>query len=132
MTRTTLVALHVALPLTLGAASYVVLRARLPLLGAHAALWPTAPALLRDHFADAAWGWALGAFVSALWLGEKAARRAVWIAGAALVAAGVECLQYAHILPGAFDVVDLAVQVVAVLVAAGATGGMRRWITVPV
>lgn len=132
MTRTGIVALSVGLPLLLGVASYVVLRAEIPVLGAHAPLWPHAPAALRDHFADAAWGWALGAFVSAMWLGEKTSRRVVWIAGAAIVAAAVECLQFTHVMPGAFDLVDLVVQVACVVVAAGATGGMKRWISVPV
>jgi hypothetical protein len=123
VTRGRIVALHVALPLALGVASYAVLRAEIPgLVALRAPLWPDAPAALRDHFADGAWGWALGAFVSVVWLGERAPRRAAWVAAAALLAAGVECLQIAHIGRGVFDGVDLAVQVGAVLVAAWVTG----------
>ena len=130
MRHARIVALHVALPLALGALSYVVLRDRWPLippLWRSGALWKGAPAVLRDHFADAAWGWALGGFVSWMWLGEKARRRATWLAVAALVAGGVECLQYAHVLRGAFDPVDLVVQVGAVVAAGLAVGGHWKW-----
>ena len=132
MNRGRLAAKHVALPLALGVASYVVLRASLPLWPAHRALWAHAPAVLRDHFADAAWGWALGGFVSVVWLGERASLRAAWVFAAAAVAAGVECLQYAHVMRGAFDVVDLVVQVGAVVAAALWVGGKRKWTSVPV
>jgi hypothetical protein len=132
VTRARIAWLHVVLPLVLGAASYVVLRSSVPLLGPHAPLWPGAPAVVRDHFADAAWAWALGAFVSTMWRGERAARRLAWTAGAALVAVLVECLQYAHVFRGVFDPVDLAVEVGAVVIAAWAAGGMKRWIDAPV
>jgi len=108
--------LTIALPLVLGAASYVV-RARLPLV-------------LGGHFADGAWGFALGAFVALVWMGEKSSVRALWIAIAATFAAVWECLQYAHVVRGVFDPVDLVVQTSAVLVAAwvvGVIGGMKRW-----
>ena len=132
MNRGKLAAKHVALPLALGALSYLVWRSALPMWPSHVALWKGAPAVLRDHFADGAWGWALGGFVSIVWLGERASRRAVWIGLAALVAAGVECLQYTHVLRGAFDPVDLVVQVGAVVVAATIVGGNERWISAPV
>jgi hypothetical protein len=114
--RVVLAAVTIALPLVLGAASYAT-RARLPLV-------------LRGHFADGAWGFALGAFVALVWLDQKASHRAVWIAAAAAFAAGFECLQYAHIVRGVFDPVDLVVQTSAVVVAAniiGVIGGMKRW-----
>jgi hypothetical protein len=117
----------VALPLALGVASYAVLRSWVPLVGAHAALWPTAPRVLRDHFADAAWGFALGAFVSLVWLDQKRAHRLAWVAIAALAAAGIELLQSASVLRGVFDPVDLVVQTGSVMVAAVITGGMKRW-----
>ncbi len=120
--------LHVALPLALGAASYIVLRSWAPVIGAHAPLWPHAPRMLRDHFADAAWGWALGAFVSLMWRGEKRAHRAVWIVLAACVAAGFELLQSTHITLGAFDGADLVAQTGAVLLAASILGEReKRW-----
>ncbi|HEY1957024.1 MAG TPA: hypothetical protein VGH28_15500 [Polyangiaceae bacterium] len=132
MTRGKLAAKHVALPLALGALSYLVWRSALPFWPSHVALWKSAPSVLRDHFADGAWGWALGAFVSIVWLGERTPRRAAWIGVAALVAGGVECLQYAHVLRGAFDPVDLVVQVGAVVLAASTVGGTRKWISAPV
>jgi hypothetical protein len=111
--RAALAATTIALPLALGAASYVV-RARLPIV-------------LRGHFADGAWGFALGAFVALVWMNEKRSSRALWIAGAAALAAIYECLQYAHIVRGVFDPVDLVVQTSAVVVAAAVIGGMKRW-----
>jgi len=114
--RALLAAVTIALPLVLGVGSYLV-RARLPLV-------------LRGHFADGAWGFALGAFVALVWMDEQRSVRALWIAGAASFAAMFECLQYAHIVRGVFDPVDLVVQTSAVLVAAwvvGVIGGMKRW-----
>ena len=112
-TRAAVAAVTIALPLALGALSYVV-RARLPLA-------------LRGHFADGAWGFALGAFVALVWMDQKASVRAAWLAGAAAFAAIYECLQYARILRGVFDPVDLVVQASAVVVAAFIIGGMKRW-----
>ncbi len=117
----------VALPLALGAASYVVFRTWAPLVGVHAALWPTAPRVLRDHFADAMWGFALGAFVSLVWVDQKRAHRLAWVAVAVLAAASVELLQSAHIVRGVFDPADLVVQTSSVLIAAMVIGGMKRW-----
>jgi hypothetical protein len=111
--RAVLAALTIALPLVLGAASYVV-RARLP-------------AIIGGHFADGAWGFALGAFVALVWMNERPSVRALWIASAAAFAAIFECLQYAHIVRGVFDPVDLVVQTSAVLVAAWVIGGIKRW-----
>jgi hypothetical protein len=111
-----LAAVTIVLPLVLGAGSYVV-RSRLPLV-------------LRGHFADGAWGFALGAFVALVWMNENRLVRASWIAAAAAFAAIWECLQYAHVVRGVFDPVDLVVQTSAVLVAAGVVGvigGMKRW-----
>ncbi len=114
--------LHVVLPLVLGSASYIVLRTWAPLIGVHAALWPHAPALVRDHFADAAWGWALGGFVAAMWVGESPKHRIVWTLAAAVVAACFELMQWR-----AFDAVDLVVQTSAVIVAGVMIGGKKRW-----
>jgi hypothetical protein len=116
----------VALPLALGILSYVVFRAWVPFVGAHAALWPTAPHALRDHFADAMWGFALGAFVSLMWSNAKRAHRLAWLGAAMLTAAGMELLQLKHTW-GGFDSVDLVVQTGSVLVAATVIGGMNRW-----
>ncbi len=112
----------VALPLALGALSYVVLRSWIPLLGAHAALWPGAPRALRDHFADAMWGVSLGGFVSLVWADGSRAHRLAWVGVAALAAAGVELLQF-----GSFDWADLVVQTGGVLIAAWIIGGTKRW-----
>lgn len=117
----------VVLPLMLGVVSYVVLRSWVPLVGAHPALWPTAPRALRDHFADSMWGFALGAFVSLLWLDQKRAHRLAWVALAALAAGGFELLQSTSMLRGVFDPVDLVVQTGSVVVAAMAIGGIKRW-----
>jgi hypothetical protein len=103
----------VALPLALGAASY--------------AVRPWLPRTLHDHFADGAWGFALGAFVSLVWMDQKRAHRAMWVAAAALLAAGYEGLQYTRIVGGAWDPVDLVVQTSAVVFAAWVMGGMKRW-----
>jgi hypothetical protein len=111
--------LHVALPLALGAASYIVFRSP---------LWSTAPHALRDHFADVAWGWSLGGFVSVMWLDQKRSHRVAWTLAAALVAASYECLQNTHIVAGRFDRVDLVAQTLAVLVAALIVGG-KTWTT---
>jgi len=114
--RALLAAVTIALPLVLGVGSYLV-RARLPLV-------------LRGHFADGAWGFALGAFVALVWMDQKSSVRALWVAGAATFAAAWECLQYAHVVRGVFDPVDLVVETSAVLVAAcivGVIGGMNRW-----
>ena len=111
--RAVLAVVTIALPLALGAASYVV-RARLPLA-------------LGGHFADGAWGFALGAFVALVWMNERPSVRALWLAIAATFAAAWECLQYAHVVRGVFDPVDLVVQTSAVLVAAWVIGGTKRW-----
>ncbi len=132
MTRGSLAAKHVALPLALGVLSYVLLRGALPLWPAHVAVWASAPSALRDHFADGAWGWALGGFVAVVWLDAPARVRWAWVSAAAVVAGGVECLQYAHVLRGAFDPVDLVVQVGAVVLAASAVGGNEEWTSAPV
>lgn len=132
MTRARIAAKHVALPLALGVLSYALLRTSVPFWPGHVAVWKTAPALLRDHFADGAWGWALGGFVAVMWLGERPSRRTLWVGAAAFVAAAVECMQYTHTLSGAFDLVDLVVQVGAVVMAAWAVGGNRKWINAPV
>jgi hypothetical protein len=126
-TRPQTAAIHVALPLLLGAASYIALRSWVPLVGAHAPLWPDAPAMLRDHFADAAWGWALGAFVAVMWRGERLAHRLLWTLAAIIVAAAVELVQSRGGW-GAFDRVDLVVQTGAVVVAGVVIGGFNRWI----
>ena len=111
--RVALAALTIALPLALGVLSYAV-RPRLPLV-------------VRGHFADGAWGFALGAFVALVWMDQKRSHRALWIAVAAAFAALWECLQYAHVVRGVFDPVDLVVQTSAVVVAACVIGGMNRW-----
>ncbi len=99
------------------------------MLGAHEPLWPGAPSLLRDHFADAAWGFAVGGLVASLWHdapGSKAMKWAWYGAGFA-VCAGVELLQYAHWFPGNFDAVDLAAQLAAFAVSVAGVGGIERW-----
>jgi hypothetical protein len=105
----------------LGAASYFVLRSWAPFYGAHVALWPAAPRALRDHFADAAWGWALGGFVSMMWLDQKRSHRIAWTLAAAAIAAAYEIF-----LGGKFDRIDLVAQTLAVIVAALVIGG-KTW-----
>jgi hypothetical protein len=126
VSRLRVAVIHVAIPLVLGALSYVALRSWIPILGAHAALWHSPPALLRDHFADAAWGWALGGFVSVMWQGERRTHLALWTVAAAVVAAGLECAE-ASLGWGSFDRGDLVAQTAAVLLAAITIGGMHRW-----
>jgi hypothetical protein len=128
VSRARIAMIHVALPLVLGAGSYIVLRSWVPLLGAHAALWAGAPALLRHHAADALWGWALGGFVTVVWLEQPRILRIAWTLVAAGLAAAIEVSQGVHQGWGAFDRADLVIQVGAVLVAALVIGGSRRWI----
>jgi len=119
--------LFVALPLFAGAVSYLIWRTDVPWMGAHRPLWPHAPALLRDHFADAAWGFAVGGLVASLWREGPRAVRAAWYGVGLAVSIGVELLQYAHVFPGAFDAVDLAAQAVAFVVGVLVVGGIERW-----
>jgi hypothetical protein len=121
MTKTvkTRAVLHVGLPLVVGGASYLVMRSWVPLLGVHAPLWPHAPSLLRDHLADASWGWALGAFVTLMWMGERRVHRVGWTIAAASAAAMLE------LVGGTFDRADLVIQTVAVLLASVLIGGIR-------
>lgn len=126
VSRLRIAVIHVAVPLVLGAATYVALRSWVPLIGVHGALFRSAPALLRDHFADAAWGWALGGFVSVMWLGEKRIYLALWTVAAVMLAAGLELLQAAARW-GTFDRGDLVAQTAAVALAAITIGGMHRW-----
>ena len=93
MSRARIAMIHVVLPLVLGAGSYIVLRSWVPLLGAHRALWAGAPAVIRHHAADALWGWALGGFVSVVWLEQPRSLRVAWTLIAAGLAAAIEVLQ---------------------------------------
>jgi hypothetical protein len=131
MTKGRIALVHIASPLLAGVASYVIWRAWLPFFGRHAALWPTSPGPLRAHFADAMWGWALGAFVALMWLDEKRAHRVVWVVVAAAVAAGLELFQGMCLGWGAFDRGDLVVQPFAVIASAVVVtwlgGGAHRW-----
>ena len=119
--------LFVALPLAVGVASYGLWRENVPWLGVHRPPWPHAPAILRDHFADAAWAFAVGGLVASLWREGPRAMRLGWYAAGLAVCVAVELLQYAHVFPGAFDALDLAVQVMAFVVGVMAAGGVERW-----
>jgi hypothetical protein len=119
--------LFVALPLAAGVASYALFRENVPWLGVHRPPWPHAPALLRDHFADAAWGFAVGGLVASLWREGPRAMRLGWYGVGLALCVAVELLQYAHVFPGVFDVVDLAGQAAAFVVGVMAVGGIERW-----
>jgi hypothetical protein len=114
VSRLRIAVIHVAVPLVLGAATYVALRSWVPLIGVHGALFRSAPALLRDHF------------VSVMWLGEKRIYLALWTVAAVMLAAGLELLQAAARW-GTFDRGDLVAQTAAVALAAITIGGMHRW-----
>ncbi len=131
MTLARRLSLFVVSPLVAGAASYLLWRDSVPWLGAHRPLWPHAPALLRDHFADAAWGFAVGGLVASIWRPSRRtperAMKWAWYGVGFAVCAAVELLQYAHLFPGSFDALDLVAQTAAFVLGVSAVGGIERW-----
>jgi hypothetical protein len=75
------------------------------------------PRVLRFHFADAAWGWALGASLALVWANEPSARRTGWFVAGALLAVAAELAQRVGVLPGTFDPIDLCVSILSYVTA---------------
>jgi hypothetical protein len=75
------------------------------------------PRVLRFHFADAAWGWALGASLALVWANERGARRKGWFVAGALLAVAAEWAQLVGVLPGTFDPIDLFVLILSYVTA---------------
>ena len=75
--------------------------------GAHA------PDAIRFHFADAAWGWALGAALSLVWANDPGVRRTGWFVVGAIFVVGTEIAQLAGLMPGTFDPIDIIVSIFA-------------------
>jgi hypothetical protein len=128
--RTRLALVFVALPLALGVAMYALFGRgmerqlhALDVVGVGALVSslrvvtvPTGghlPDAIRFHFADAAWGWALGAALSLVWADAPGARRTGWFVVGALFVVGTEVAQLVGLMPGTFDPVDIIVSILA-------------------
>jgi len=116
--------LHVLMPLVLGALVYLTLREDtahfLALLDASwlatalPAKWQgQAPAWVLFQLPDAAWGYALGAALGLVWRHGAPVGRALWLAVGLALTLGLELGQAAALMPGRFDLLDLAVSAVA-------------------
>jgi hypothetical protein len=77
------------------------------------------PRIVTDTLPDAAWAFAVGSLLAVLWPVDGAPRsyRIAWLAAGALLAAGWELAQGLHLVPGTFDVADLAASALAYLAA---------------
>ena len=124
-------AVHVSAPLAMGIGLYA-------LFGKHSACAasvsaaPTALAWIRDvakttmplppswlvqNVPDALWGYAVGAFVTAVWARETTWVHWLWTGVAFALVAGFEVGQRAGLVPGTFDPIDLAASICAFVVA---------------
>jgi hypothetical protein len=106
--------LHVGVPLVLGAAVYAafgrdVLFLRILHLSRAGLALPPAARWIVQHLPDAAWGYAVGAFVALVWARGARAWRWGWLAAGSAVVAGFEIGQALQVVPGTFDLVDLCV-----------------------
>lgn len=116
--------LHVAAPVGLGAAIYLLLRAphlRVFSWAAEVGLGPTVSLLrvrtlpLREDLAewvlyslpDALWVYALTAAMVLVWRGGSGRTRFLWIGSGLALGAGGELGQWIGVVPGTFDPVDL-------------------------
>jgi hypothetical protein len=115
------VLLHVVLPLASGVGVYIGFR-RVP---AQALAWfpyngrfvGMLPSRFVDVYPDAAWAYALTAFLVIVW-GRTPGRAAkVWIACGPVFAAAWELGQWIHVVPGTFDIADLVFGVAAAMCA---------------
>ncbi len=128
--RARLALAFVALPLILGIAMYTLfsagmerqlhaldaVRLGVPLRALRVITLPAgahAPDAIRFHFADAAWGWALGAALSLVWANDPGVRRTGWFVVGAIFVVGTEIAQLAGLMPGTFDPIDIIVSIFA-------------------
>lgn len=125
--------LHVALPLAVGCAVYLVVRPA-PALAewtSQAVGLDGRPAFrvrgwARDQLPDAAWAYALTATPLVLWEDGPAAARRAWTAIAVVLAVGWELAQLPHLVPGSFSRGDLTASAAAALLAVGVLYVARR------
>jgi hypothetical protein len=103
---------HVALPLLVGALTYLLPR-RQGMFGpaSRPVCW------LLDHLADGAWAYATGAFVTLVWTVGARRTRIAWTLVALALVLGVELAQRWHLVAGTYDPVDLAVMSLAFVAA---------------
>lgn len=112
-------AIHVALPLSLGALSYVLLRPSA--LAAHVALRHFVPSVVRGSLADGLWAYALGAAISLVWSGGSRRGGFAWLGAGLALALGFEALQKLGLVRGVFDARDLAFMFVGYLLGVALT-----------
>jgi hypothetical protein len=112
------IALHVVLPLILGALIYVAWRSdRVELVtwlpsstvaaARDGARSFSLPRIVLGSAPDAAWGWSFGAALALVWRDRPGKRRRAWLVVGACVAAYAEVGQLWGLPPGTFDVIDL-------------------------
>ncbi len=83
---------------------------------ARAAAGPVAhslPSWIRFSLPDALWAFAVTSLMSLTWKHKLTRESAAWILAGPFLAVGSELGQAAHVVPGTFDVTDLALLVVA-------------------
>ena len=130
--------LHVALPLVIGTLAYAAWRSsdvrvvawlsRIAPRGVAATQGTGAahvPAMFVGSLPDAAWAWAFGASLSLVWYGRTWREKAAWLGAGALIALFAEIGQAIGIVPGTFDVVDLAAIAVGFAIGAWLAGRRR-------
>lgn len=128
-------ALHVGAPLVAGVLVYVGFREELP----RALAWVPFGGFLRGYlperfvevFPDAAWAYALTALLALVWSDDKHGWGRAWIWGGPLLAAGWELGQWAHVVPGTFDVADLVFGLAASFVAMVTCGSTAPLLSLP-
>jgi hypothetical protein len=121
----------VALPLAIGASTYLLFRPGPPLVawmrGAVGLEHPLAVTgvldLLQGALPDAAWSYALIATVRLVWRSGPASARNAWTFGAIGLASGWELAQRFTLVPGTFSMADLLASVIAGGLAALAVRG---------
>lgn len=131
------VLLLVIAPLVLGAVVYVawrptdvVLVGWFPVAIVHAlrttlGAWHL-PRVLVESAPDLAWAWAFGAALALVWRARPWRAKAPWLAAGLVVAASSEIGQLWGVLPGTFDVIDLAAIVVGYALGAIAASCARN------
>ena len=129
-------AVHVVVPLVIGTLTYATWRSTdVRIVGWMSRIAPRGvaamqgtgasrlPAVILGSLPDAAWAWAFGAALSLVWFGRAWREKAPWLAAGALLALCAEVGQAVGVVPGTFDVIDLAA--IALGYAAGAALASR-------